>query len=573
MRGLFLFSPLTPTGKANLRSLLRLCLLQAIGSVALRAADPLASIFAPLTTDTAALSPDGKRLAYSFREGDKISILTLEVASPARANCVVAVAKDDYALGYMQRDFHNHPSRITWLGWTSPNRVIVESNLVFLSTRNDRRGVVFGFDHDGANARIIHSAREAMGPVHVYGLLRERGSALLVKSDREWSLLDGENGTTHTLDRQEFADIVTALQVQQERAIVEQPGILSQLATLFPGREIMLLPHFGPSPRVLARVTSCADPGSFVVFDPATRKAWDTVRRAPARESIRSHRLEPFDFTDEKGARFSGALMLPLNPRMKKAPLILWLPTNLGARVRRDYHPEVEALAALGFAVAVVDGLAWRSAPDGDPSELHRFPDLPFSFEKNSARPPAPPSFDADPMREIEHQLRACELLAQKFPVSRRALALFGEGRSGQLALNAAISLPGQVRCVVALEPSPNRLRRLGDFDPLSAVRKLSSAPIGAAFVRSARYVPHAGGRRQEFAAFTITKDLAFALERKAVVSDFAAVDLPYSAMNADARAALFRDLEKFLNAHLYRYSVELGEVDVVGTDVPLPPR
>lgn len=229
---------------------------------------------------------------------------------------------------------------------------------------------------------------------------------------------------------------------------------------------------------------------------------------------------------------------------MKKAPLVLWLPEHLGARVRRAYNPEAEALATMGFAVAVVDGLAWRSAPDGDPTELRRFPDLPFSIREASDQRPAPPSLNVDPEREIEHQLRACELLAQKFPVSRRALALFGRGRSGQLALNAAISHPGQIRCVVALEPSPNRLPRPGDLDPAYVVRQLSSAPIGAAFVRSTRYVPQAGGRRQEFAAFAITKKLAFALQRKGVVNDFAALDLPYSVMPAGARAALFRDLE-----------------------------
>lgn len=296
---------------------MRVVLLSLVWLASLAAAmatDRFVEIFTPLATETAALSPDGKRLAYSLRQGDQIAIVTLDVDSPARAKCVVAVAKDEYAIGYKERDFGNNPSQITWLGWTSADRVVVESNLVFLSTRNDLRGVVFAFNHDGADARILYSAREARGPVHIYGLSRARANSLLLHGAREWCLLDGDSGDTRTLDRPEFASVVAELQVQQDRAIAAQPQILSQLAPLFPGREITLLPHFGPSPRVLASVASCADPGSYVVFDPETRKTWDLVRRAPARESIRSHRLEPFDLPDDRGARFTGALVLPLNP-------------------------------------------------------------------------------------------------------------------------------------------------------------------------------------------------------------------------------------------------------------------
>lgn len=295
-------------------------LLFACGFCGTIAAERFVEFFAPLTTDTAALSPDGKHLAYSFRHGDEISILTLAVDAPARAKRVVAVAKDDYAIGYMQADLHNNPARITWLGWPSATRIVAESNLVFLSSRADLRGVIYAFDNNSANARILYSGNDANGPVRIFGLTSGVPGHLLVRADREWCSVDTDNGKARALNESQFNSMVETLKAQHERATRRDERAQARLRDLFPGYNVEILPHFGSSARTLARVSSCADAGSFVVYDPDEAKAWDIVRRAPAVESIRSHRTQTFDLAGEHGERFTGTLVLPLNPRMKKAP-------------------------------------------------------------------------------------------------------------------------------------------------------------------------------------------------------------------------------------------------------------
>lgn len=551
---------------------LALLLLSAICAAPVLAADKFDAIFAPLTSDTAALSPDGLRLAYSLRQGDQISIRTLEVDAPTRANCSVAVAKDEYAQGFMVPDFHNHPSRITWLEWTSPTRLVAESNLVLLKGFQNRRGAIFAFDHDGKNARIIYSAQKSLMGVALRGVLKSAEGQLLVQNDDEWVLVDpvsGDSGRVKEKDR--FSTFVTQLRDQWSNAIRKNTPVVAELAPLFPGCEIKVLPHNGPSSRMLALVTSCADAGSFVVFDPERRKAWDLVRRAPFNETLTTHRLEPFDFTTADGEQFSGTIALPLNPRMKKAPLVLWITDSLGSRVRRDYHPEVQALASMGLAVAVVDGMAWREHEP--PARSPSFEDFPlFEFDPRKRIEVQKPKQGVDLDKEFAHQLRSLPLLAQRFAVSARAVAVMGKGWSGQQALEAAITNPGTFRCVVALDPEPNRLSRRPNEKLFLATATQKTPPVAAVFARSqSKFVN--SEMRSRHPKYEITKNLVDTLAKKGVAVDFAAIDYSYLRTGQDVRAALFRDMEQFLNTHLYRYGVELREIEVVDSDVPLPQR
>lgn len=504
--------------------------------------DAHVSAFSPLTSEVAALSPDGRRLAYSVRTGDQISILTLDVDSPSRATSEVAVAKDEYASGYMQAD---RPARITSISWTPPSRILVESNLVFLSTRKDLRGVIFGFDFNGTNARIIYSARAADGPVQLLGPMANDSNQLLVRADRKWLSVDATNGYAHDLGESEFNSTVRAIQTQYDRAIRLNLGSLARLRSLYPGYTVEMLPHFGASRRILTRVSSLADAGSFVVFDPDQSKAWDMVGRAPALSAASNHRIEPFDITDEHGRKFTGTLVLPRNPRIRKAPLVLWLTRPFGTRADNQFQPEVAVLASMGLAVAVVDGLVYRSSQETqDPDETSNFR-APEFLATGSASPPrsiAPRTVSPD--LEIEHQLLACRALSQHFPVSAKAVALFGEDATAFLALKAIVAHPQTVRCIVALDPAFDRLNRTETSDLMRSIRNLPIAPCGAVFLRVPTRTP--SGRR-EAPDLGPTRAIASALMAKGPTVELAHSPRRYTELNATAKAATFRDIEKFL--------------------------
>jgi pimeloyl-ACP methyl ester carboxylesterase len=124
-------------------------------------------LFQPFRTTTAALSPDGKYLAYSVREGEVVSVVVIDLAHPDKIKTRVQVIDDNAAtpmLALNQRE--KTPGRINWMRWTTPNRLVVETNHVFARTTGPDavwkswQGVVIGFNADGANAKLLVSPED-----------------------------------------------------------------------------------------------------------------------------------------------------------------------------------------------------------------------------------------------------------------------------------------------------------------------------------------------------------------------------------------------------------------------------
>ena len=396
--------------------------------------DVFLEIFQPLRTEVAALSPDGKRLAYSVREGDSISILSLEVGAPERATSLVTVAIDDYATGYGQHDWGNHPARIEWLKWVSAERVMVQSNLKFLSMKKAMFGTLYGFRFDGKEAGLVYSALDARGPVMAIDFIGGPQPKIVVaepsRAGTDWKLVDAISGESSRLTKSAYGEMRRSLLERDAREARRMMSREEMATALLPARTLSWLEHHGESERFLVGWQDVADPGAFVVVDPALKKAWEFVRREAVSPGANRHRSQNFDLRDQQGKRYTGTLVLPLSPRVKKAPIVLFLPRQLGQQVRGVYQPEVQALAEMGFAVAVIDGLA--SSPNSaqvrlaTPSErvLPEAMDGRFGF-----RPNGDLALGAvDIAAEVAHQLDALLVLAEHFPVSRTAVALYGAG-------------------------------------------------------------------------------------------------------------------------------------------------
>lgn len=141
------------------------------------AQDRFIKLFTPFRTEMAALSPDGKYIAYTLREGENLSVVTIEVDNPAKLKAKVTVVTDEVASPMMDIQAREKtPAAIRWMRWVNANRLVVETNKNFAynqgnaakpatddgtgSTWFNCAGEVLGFDFDGKNARTLLTPKD-----------------------------------------------------------------------------------------------------------------------------------------------------------------------------------------------------------------------------------------------------------------------------------------------------------------------------------------------------------------------------------------------------------------------------
>jgi pimeloyl-ACP methyl ester carboxylesterase len=119
------------------------------------------ALFQPLRTDFAALSPDGKYLAYSLRESDSVSVAVVAIDHPEKMTALVKVIDDQAATPMLDMNQKEPtPGAIRWMRWTTPHRLVVETNQVFAradvqSNWQSWRGAVLALNADGSDARLL----------------------------------------------------------------------------------------------------------------------------------------------------------------------------------------------------------------------------------------------------------------------------------------------------------------------------------------------------------------------------------------------------------------------------------
>lgn len=118
-------------------------------------------LFQPFRTDNAAISPDGKYLAYSLRDSDSVSVAVVEIDNPGRMTAHVKVVDDRAATAMLEADqAEQTPGVIRWMRWVSPTRLAMETNQVFPRADDQGawrslRGAVYALNADGSDARLL----------------------------------------------------------------------------------------------------------------------------------------------------------------------------------------------------------------------------------------------------------------------------------------------------------------------------------------------------------------------------------------------------------------------------------
>ncbi|WP_415907434.1 alpha/beta hydrolase family protein [Oleiharenicola sp. Vm1] len=124
--------------------------------------------FTPLRTERAALSTDGRYLAFSIREGDQLFVVTTDLDHPdGAASAKVLVGDSESSTPMLARNQHEQtPAQIQWMRWTSPTRLVLQTNRVTdiaigsALEWSSVTGTVLAFDSDGRNARPIVTPKD-----------------------------------------------------------------------------------------------------------------------------------------------------------------------------------------------------------------------------------------------------------------------------------------------------------------------------------------------------------------------------------------------------------------------------
>lgn len=126
-------------------------------------------LFMPFRTERAALSPDGKHLAYTLREGENLSVVVVEVDNPGKAKAKVTVVTDEAATPMMEvHAVEKTPGAIRWMRWITDARLVVETNRCFpfnvdagdVGNWYNSVGEIIAFDLDGKNPKHLATPRD-----------------------------------------------------------------------------------------------------------------------------------------------------------------------------------------------------------------------------------------------------------------------------------------------------------------------------------------------------------------------------------------------------------------------------
>jgi pimeloyl-ACP methyl ester carboxylesterase len=156
-------------------------------------------VFEQFRTERAALSPDGRHIAYTLRENEAVTVVVIDLDHPETLKTRVKVVDDAGAtltLGANQRE--RSPGRVLWMRWVTDTRLLVATNERFPRGT----GAVLGFDADGSDARKLADPRNLLpevpppGGAFVTGRPR-RTESLLPTPDQD----DTETEETEELDQ------------------------------------------------------------------------------------------------------------------------------------------------------------------------------------------------------------------------------------------------------------------------------------------------------------------------------------------------------------------------------------
>jgi dipeptidyl aminopeptidase/acylaminoacyl peptidase len=388
--------------------------------------------------------------------------------------------------------------------------------------------------------------------------------------------------------------------------LTEVQGILK---AALPGRTAEILEWDDTRTRYLVFASSHSDPGTYYLFHRETNRLDEIMARAPWLPEYARNRSISFGFVSPQGVPLTGYLTLPQRPRLKRAPLVALCHDGPWSRDQPGYNRWVQALASMGFAVVQVNYRGSTGFGQKHLQALRAGPDtvaladitaaVDWVLKTNTVHPKLVALMGEGYGGYLA--LRGLQLYPEKFrcAVTVNAptdLAVWvNPATEDEASLGLAVATPSDSEPPTSggetaerrsesqernptLSPDDSSLSNvgvLGRAPPTGRVytAELRQAFFGADFARLRALSPAGQPELVKNPVMIIQSDraatyggrsFAQAVNRAGVTAVFAGLSEDEAADLPQARAALFGQVESFLNEHIYKYSVKLGETVVL---------
>ena len=341
----------------------------------------------------------------------------------------------------------------------------------------------------------------------------------------------------------------------------------ANLEKALPGRIVEIQEWDRASKRFLVLARAPADAGAFYIFEPATGKLSEFVRRAPWLEQSLSHLTVDFALSGSGTTSLTGLITLPKSVRMQPIPIVVVCAPEPWQRAKAEFRSEIHSLAEMGFAIVQLN-------PRGTWG---------FGRKHREAVLNSPNGFEAIQVDDI---VTVIDGLAKKFPLNPKRVALFGERRGGYLALRALQLRPERFRCAISLDGTVDLSGWLAEnrwTEGLAAPaltrafygnrKNFNASPLKDEPEKITKPIlflsyPGPDGGSRTF-TYLSARNLYSAIKRREVPTHFFDLPQDYVRRLPQARSEAFAQIEDFLNEHIYAYNVKIGETEVLENAPP----
>ncbi len=563
--------------------------------------DRVEALFRPPLGETIALSPDGRRVAYTQARDGELSLVIVDIEPPgARRTVKVDPERNASAVG-------SQLAALRFLRWATSRRLVYApaERIVPLPPLTDASGrttpnpdgptvvaPILLVDVDGRERGTLVDARDFQetpesarrsladllrtpeqlaqahhGPVgwrmphvDVLGFLPNDRQQMVVQTRGAYSmprqyLVGLEGGDVREFggewpvppgEPQVFDGF--RLKTVGERVAAARPATAwrdddlgraqRELEVEFPRRVVELLDWSETRTRLLFRVTGGSDAGRIFVWHRPEDVVCEILKRAPWLDAAKLNPTRFFECEAPGGAKLSGYLTWPAKPASEPPPLLVVFPTGFPGHAQPVFDPEAQVFADLGCAVV---RLNHRSVAGVAPKDL-------------TALRAAVDRVSAEDARTVLAWL-ATQEPARSF--DRARVVALGHGFGGYLAVRAAQLAPQAFHGAIALD-APLDLRAWLKTPGVTEVpvalidhagadwRRLSALEAVAATPAPVLLLTEPGRNAAVDAAATAWRARADALGRPA---DTAELEPGFAAAQPVARVAGYRRIAEFLRA------------------------
>ena len=332
-------------------------------------------------------------------------------------------------------------------------------------------------------------------------------------------------------------------------------SLQSQLERSLPGKSVDILEWDQSGQKLLLSAGSPTSPGAFFMFDRGTGQLVEFAQRTPWLNELSTNKVITFTVEGAGHHEISCQLTLPKNPRVLPAPVIMISPSEPWDRALLEFQPEVQALARMGFAVVQITARsAWGHGVAARQSVHDGYDDA-----------------------QIDDLIAVIDGMGQAFNVDPKRVGIIGSSWGGYVALRAMALYPDRFRCGVMLEPPIDLRKWLKRED-------WKSRDTGMQLVRSAYGPPELFDAQQLLAEadritqpalllsypgpdgearrdlYTDARRFVGSIKDTSPYSEFMDLSHDFAKGLPIAKSKTYREIELFLNTHVYNFGVEIGE-------------